>query len=124
VGDEYLKQVLKTLESIRINLVTDEYSLHKLIVQQLTQAEIPFSKEYRLVPRNRIDFLTAGGIGIEVKKGKPYRRHVLEQLKRYAVSPEITAIILVVERNLDLPKEINGKPCHSFGLNKLWGIAL
>ncbi|MCG8400084.1 MAG: hypothetical protein MJA84_00640 [Firmicutes bacterium] len=119
-----IKKVLIALEGIRTNIVMDEYSLQEMIAQKLTQAGIPFSKEHRLGPRNRIDFLTAGGVGIEVKKGKPYKRQVIGQLNRYAENPEITVIVLVVERNLDIPKEINGKPCFSFGLNKLWGIAL
>lgn len=121
---EQPKRVLKALESIRTSLVIDEYSLQGLIAQKLTQAGISYSKEYRLGPRNRIDFLVEGGIGIEVKKGKPHGRQVIGQLERYTKSPKIIAVVLVVERNLDIPKEINCKPCYSFGLNKLWGIAL
>ena len=119
-----MERVLGALQSIRVNLVKDEYILQDIIAKALDDAGLTYSKEYKLAPRNRIDFLVTGGIGIEVKKGKPYGRQVLEQVKRYTASPEIAAIILVVERNLDLPKEINGKRCYSFGLNKLWGIAL
>jgi len=119
-----LNKTLTALQSIRVNLVKDEYLLQDIIAKALDDAGITYSKEYKLAPRNRIDFLVDGGIGIEVKKGKPYTRQVVEQLKRYAAFSEITAIILVVERNLDIPKEINGKQCCSFGLNKLWGIAL
>lgn len=118
------EEVLAALSKIRINLVTDEYRLHDIITKSLNMAGIFFKREYKLSPHNRIDYLVNGGIGVEVKKGKPYSRQVIEQLKRYAVFPEITAIILVVERNLDIPKQINGKMCCSFGLNKLWGIAL
>lgn len=124
--DKYhtVEEVLTALSLIRINLVVDEYRLHDIISQSLNRSGIFFEKEYRLGPRNRIDYLINGGVGVEVKKGKPYSRQVIEQLKRYTVFPEITAIILVVERNLDIPKQINGKMCCSFGLNKLWGIAL
>ncbi|HBV97421.1 MAG: hypothetical protein JL50_08385 [Peptococcaceae bacterium BICA1-7] len=119
-----IEQVLTALQTIRVNLIRDEYVLHDIITETLFNAGITHEKEYRLAPRNRIDFFIPGGIGIEVKKGKPYTRQVIEQLERYTSFPEIKAIILVVERNLDIPKEINGKKCFSFGLNKLWGIAI
>lgn len=121
---EQLSNVVQALQGIRINPIRDEFNLQSLIAQRLAQENIPFSREYKLAPRNRIDFLVAGGIGIEVKKGKPYRRQVIDQLARYTSFPEIKSVILVVERNLDLPKSINGKRCYSLGLNKLWGIAL
>ena len=119
-----LNKTLNALQSIRVNLVKDEFILQAIIAKALDKAGISYDKEHKLAPRNRIDFLIEGGIGIEVKKGKPYTRQVINQLERYTAFPEITAIILVVERNLDVPKEINGKQCCSFGLNKLWGIAL
>ena len=123
-GPKLFNKTLKALQLIRVNLVRDEFLLQNIIAKALDNAEITYSKEHKLAPRNRIDFLVDGGIGIEVKKGKPYTRQVIGQLERYTAFPEITAIILVVERNLDMPKEINGKKCYSFGLNKLWGIAL
>ena len=112
------------LRGIRVSLVKDEYRLQDIIAEQLDQSGIAYSKEYLLAPRNRIDFLVVGGIGIEVKRGKPYTRKVIDQLVRYTSFPEVAALILVVERSLDIPREINGKKCYSFGLNKLWGIAL
>lgn len=124
MAEDYIGNILTALESIRVGLVLDEHELQNHIAQKLTQAGIPFSKEYRLGKHSRIDFLCAGGIGIEVKKGRPYRRQVVKQLTRYAENSEITTLILVVERNVDIPKLINGKRCYSFGLNKLWGIAL
>ena len=117
-------EVMSVLKGIRVNLVRDEYRLQDIIAEQLDHAGIAYSKEYHLAPRNRIDFLITGGVGVEVKKGKPYTRQVISQLTRYASFPEITALILVVERSLDIPWEINGKKCYSFGLNKLWGIAI
>lgn len=116
--------MINVLQNIRVNIMRDEFKLQEIIAREFTRAGILYEKEYLLGPRSRIDFLVAGGVGVEVKKGKPYRRQVAEQLAKYAASPEITSIVLVVERTLDIPKEINGKRCYSFGLNKLWGIAL
>ncbi len=116
--------VLKALSGLRIDPINEEYELQNKIAKALVAADIPFQKEYKLGPRSRVDFLTGDGIAIEVKKGKPYTQQVIQQLRRYAEFPEVKSIVLVIERNLDIPKELNGKPCTSFGLNKLWGIAL
>lgn len=109
---------------MRVPVIAEEYDLQNRIAETLKKNGIPFQREYRLGPRNRIDFLIHGGIGLEVKKRKPNRIQVINQLTRYATSDEINAIILVIERSMDLPKTINDKPCYSIGLNKLWGVAL
>jgi hypothetical protein len=93
-------------------------------MELLQEAGISFKKEYSPAPRNRIDFLVDGGIGIEVKKGKPNRTQVCAQLERYAAFDCIRAIILVVERSVNIPREVKGKQCVLFGLNRLWGVAL
>lgn len=121
---EGLTSIVEILSKLRINVVDEEYELQKDIDQLLTVAGIDFKKEYVLGPRNRVDFLTMDGIAIEVKKGKPNKQRVIQQLERYTKFEEVTAVILVVETSLYIPKELNGKPCLSFGLNKLWGIAL
>lgn len=124
-----MEKIIQTLGKLRINPVNEEYDLQNEIAKALRDAQIEFSKEYKLGKRNRVDFLTgsawdASGIAIEVKKGKPNKSQVIEQIQRYTSFPQVKGIILVVEKNLDVPREINGKPCISFGLNKLWGIAL
>ncbi len=90
----------------------------------MLHCQISFEKEYRLAPRNRIDFFIDGGIGLEVKRGKPNKTRVTKQLQRYASFEDIKAIVLVVDRTVDIPNEINGKKCILFGLNRLWGVAL
>jgi hypothetical protein len=119
-----MTEVLKALSKLRINPVMDEYELQNKIAVVLAAEGISFVREYKLGPRSRVDFLTGDGIAIEVKKGKPNKSQVINQLEKYAAFDDVSEIILVVEKNLDIPREINGKPCISFGLNKLWGIAL
>ncbi|HAY22250.1 MAG TPA: hypothetical protein DCY27_08800 [Desulfobacterales bacterium] len=119
-----LDEVLRALSEIRVEVTMEEFDLQAVVAERLTSAGICYQKEHYLGPRNRIDFLVAGGVGIEVKKGKPARAKVMQQLQRYTSSREIKAVILVVERNVNISREINGKPCISFGLNKLWGVAL
>ncbi|MNW55033.1 hypothetical protein D3C74_326700 [compost metagenome] len=118
-----MEQVVTAIKRIRCHVITDEYKLHELIEQQLTAEGISFQHEVPLAPRNRIDFLTSDGIGIEAKKGKPNERRVYEQLERYAGIDDVKGLILVIERYMDLPETINGKPVVSIGLRKLWGIS-
>ena len=125
-----IEDITRTLSELRINPVNEEFDLQRDIALLLISHKFSFYKEKTLGPRNRVDFLVSDkiaaneGIAIEVKKGKPNKQQVINQLRRYAAFPRVKGIILVVEKNLDIPKEINGKPCKSFGLNKLWGIAL
>lgn len=120
-----VNEVISILKNLRVNGIYEEYEIQNEIYKTFNQYSIDVIKEYKLGCKNRIDFfLPQQGIGIEVKKGKPGKKKVIDQLERYAVFKEITTLILVVERNMDVPKMINGKPCFSIGLNKQWGIAL
>ncbi|MED0677051.1 hypothetical protein ABEV55_08400 [Aneurinibacillus thermoaerophilus] len=121
-----LLAVLNALKCLRVALVKSEYELQDKIKEEFEKHHILFEKEYKLGPRNRVDFLVHPGIVVEVKRGlkKPNWSNVMQQLTRYASYDEVSSVILVVERNLTLPDKINGKPCFSFGLNKNWGIAL
>lgn len=124
LNNNSINSILKVLKNLRVNTIDDEYKLQQKIAEQLTFANIDFKKEYVLGPRNRVDFMIDGGIAIEVKKGKPNKQQVIRQIERYTEFQKVTAVILVVETSLNIPKKINNKECVSFGLNKLWGIAL
>lgn len=119
-----VSDIFNSLSKIRIGVIYEEFTLQNMISKLLEQEGIQYYKEYKLAPKNRIDFLIPGGIGIEIKKGKPNQTQVLKQISRYTSFDEINTLILVVERNVDIPNEVNGKKCYSFGLNKLWGVAL
>jgi len=119
-----LSEPIKALSNIRAAVINEEYTLQNIIVNQLSAAGIGFMREYKLGPRNRIDFMLENGIGIEAKKGKQNSQVVLKQIERYMQCEEVTGIILVSEYNLYLPKQINEKPCETIFLNRLWGIAL
>lgn len=119
-----VQDVISILKNLRIKGIYEEYEIQDEISKLLKDHNIMFTKEYKLGPRNRIDFLLPDGIGIEVKKGKPNRARTVAQLERYTEFQQIKSIILVIERSMDIPKAINNKPCFSIGLNKQWGIAL
>ena len=119
-----MDKVLMALSGIRALPQPNEYALQHAVAEALTAAGVEYQKEYLLGPHARIDFLCAGGVGIEIKRAKPYAPKVREQAARYLISPELNSLIVVVERSLRLPKVIAGKPVAVFGLNRLWGVAL
>jgi hypothetical protein len=121
-----VEDVLASLRRLRVHIVTVEYDLQDAIAKQLAEDRISFEKECRLAARNRIDFLIPGGIGVEVKKGKPNSGQVAAQIERYCQFEVVQTLILVVERNVatHLNRSENDKPVHYIALNKLWGIAL
>jgi hypothetical protein len=123
-GGAPMEEIVKALSSLRIPLVVDEFELQALVSGALQKYEIEFVKEARLAPRCRVDFLCRGGIAVEVKRGKPQKTRLMEQLKRYAQLESVSAVILVVERTAELPKEVCGKPCRVVALNRLWGVAV
>lgn len=121
-----LEKVISALHTLRVGRISEEYDLQKKIATVFDAAGIGYDKEHNLGHGNRVDFLTATGIAVEVKKGKPNRERLLSQINRYAEFEEVQSIIIVVETSLKDPinHSRNGKPCKVIGLLKQWGIAL
>lgn len=118
-----MNDVLSALKTIRAPIQQGEYDLHRLVMDALAAHGIPVEHEVPLAPRCRID-LMCGGVGVEIKRGKPVRGRLIDQLTRYARCDRVESLILVAERSVDLPRLIAGKPVQVVCLNRLWGIAL
>ena len=117
------EQVLAALAAIRAPQTQDEYDLHGLTARALQEADIDFLHEAPLAPRCRIDFL-CGDVGIEIKRGRPEKTPVENQLRRYAETGRLSALILLSEKTLpSLPGFVSGVPVYPVSLYKLWGIA-
>ena len=114
--------VLTALAAIRSPQTQDEYDLHGLTAEALENAGIAFRHEAPLAPRCRIDFL-CGDVGIEIKRGRPERIPLESQLRRYAETGRLKALILLSEKTRPVPGEIAGVPVYAISLQKLWGIA-
>lgn len=121
--NEKLHRLTRALSSLRIPLTESEYQLHDCIAAALCSGGFVIRHEEKLGPRCRIDFWV-DGIGIEVKRGKPQKAALIRQCSRYLASDRLEALILVLDTSVSLPRELEGKPLITFGLNKLWGIAL
>lgn len=118
-----MNEIYEALQTLRAPLQQGEYDLHRLVMDALEDKGITPEHEVPLAPRCRID-LMCGSVGIEIKRGKPQRGKLVEQLTRYARCDRVQGLILVAERSVDLPRSICGKPLRVVCLNRLWGIAL
>jgi len=95
---------------------TIEIELQDAIATALTAAGVPFLREHKLAPGDRIDFL-AGTVGLEVKIGGSLA-NLTRQLHRYAQSPRIAELVVVLgRRRLEgLPSMLCEKPLHVVSL--------
>jgi hypothetical protein len=116
---------MRALGNLRLYSTASENEIHRAIAEKLRAAGIAFKHEARLGKRDRVDFMCAGGIAVEVKRGKPNTYSVDAQIERYCASDEVTALVLVTERGLcRTTDEANGKPVRVVTLSTNWGIAL
>jgi hypothetical protein len=102
--------VLRCLAAHRFDATTEE-RLQTAIAQALAGAGLELTREVVLAPGSRIDFLSACGLGIEVKIDGA-ETAVLQQLIRYAQSERVVELVLFTTRSkhLSLPGRLRDKP--------------
>ena len=117
------QQILRAIAALRAPAMPGEYDLHQMVAGALRAAGISCEHEYRLAPRRRIDFF-AGGVGVEIKKGRPNARELLRQVERYLACDELAEIVVVTQKVTPLPARVLGKRVTNVSLDRLWGVAL
>ena len=121
---ENITHVISALSQVRISMRMDEEFIHRQIMNAFDRHNIKYEHEYKLIPHKRFDFYLDGGLVIEVKKEKPSKITLLNQLNRYTKSEKVKAIIVVLEKSMDLPNSLNEKPIFTVSLNCNWGVAI
>ena len=105
--------ILGKLNGIRFDLSSEKY-LQSQIKDQLTDLDI--KEEYRLNSTDIVDFFI-DGLTIEVKiKGNA--SSIYRQCVRYMKSDETKGLLLITNKSMGFPEEINGKPCYVLNLGK------
>ena len=115
--------VLDALKELRSPFALYEMDIHQMVAKRLQEANLNFVHEAKLGPGCRIDYLVET-VGIEIKKGKPDVNALKRQIARYAAFDEISAMVVLTQRAVSLPRSVLGKPVHVIALNQLWGVAL
>lgn len=118
-----LDRVLDALGTLRSPFAPYEADLHLRVGECLRAAGLPAVHEALLAPGCRIDYLV-GGVGVEIKKGRPDPAALCRQLDRYAACQGVEALVVLTERAVPLPARLHGKPVRGVALNRLWGVAL
>jgi len=105
-------EIVAALDRARFN-ESSEDALQRGVAEVFARAGVAFEREFRLSPRERIDFLCAGGVGIECKIGGTLTS-LIRQLHRYAGHERIESLVVVSTRlaHARVPAEVRGKPVH------------
>jgi hypothetical protein len=110
-------QICQALKSRRFSL-ENEKRLQAEIAYQLYQSKLSFDIEYHLDAHNIIDFFVEG-IGIEIKISGS-AMNIYRQCERYCRFDAIKFLILITNKYMGLPEEIDGKPCSIINLGEAW----
>lgn len=115
--DNFEFLLVSLLKSKRFDLTTEK--ILQLEIWQVLKEKYPeIQREIHLSKEDRPDFFL-NGIAIEVKiKGTV--KSILAQCERYAEHDKVTGILLVTNRAMGFPKELNGKPCYVVNLGRAW----
>lgn len=119
-----MKTALSTADLIAVFLgyrftVSSEDDLQRAIAAALEKAGVPFEREVRLTPRERIDFLS-GGVGIECKiGGSP--GNLARQVRRYCEHEDVDQVLVVTNQpsHASLPDHIEGKPVVVLNISEI-----
>lgn len=118
------ESVLRALRAVRVRRIgVLEQTIHDAVRDELRAAGFVFRREYTFSQGCRAD-IWVDGIVIEVKKLRPVRAKLCDQLTRYARHERVRELVVVLEKSVALPRTIEGKPVHVISLNAQWGIAL
>jgi len=111
-----VKLIKKALSGMRFSM-TDEKVLQQQIEDRFVGL-VKYRREVHLSKENIIDFI-CDGVGIEIKL-KGSAKAIYRQLERYCQFDEIKAIVLVTNKIMKLPAQINNKNTHIINLGKAW----
>ncbi len=112
-----IDQIITALKNKRIT-VENEKKTQQEIYDILLEADYNVKDEYRLSDQDIPDFFI-DGIAIEVKiKGNS--RKIYKQCERYAMHNAVTQLLLITNKSMGFPPEINGKPCYVLNIGRAW----
>ena len=106
--------IIAHLRTLRLP-VGDESSLQSAVWREIQALGIACSREHRFDKCDRVDFLTAGGLAIELKVDGT-RNAAMRQLMRYAEQSAVESLLLITSRSrhLGMPATLRGKPLTTY----------
>lgn len=114
---EIVETIVSALASQRFPLDT-EAALQVAIEQRFSELSIDYSREHRLGAKQRPDFFIEGVV-VEVKI-KGGARAIYKQCADYCAFPDVKALVLVTNRAMGFPEDIDSTPCYVINLGRAW----
>jgi hypothetical protein len=112
-----IEEIIKLLSRYKFPL-SNEKELQANIFNTMLPTWKDVVREYPLNNKNVVD-LYLQGIAIEVKI-HANAKSIYKQCVRYCEFDSVKQLILVTNRSMGFPKEINGKPCYVINIGKAW----
>ena len=110
-------KIKEALFGQRFDLASEKELQFKIKIV-LSKNGVAAEAEHRFTPNDIVDFFI-DGIAIEVKiKGSA--AEIFKQCERYCQFEEVKELLLITNRSMGFPKEINGKPCYVLNLGNAW----
>lgn len=116
------QKILELLSNYKFLELNNEKILQNEINDVFKKNNLNFKKEFFLSKESIIDFLLSDNnknIGVELKT-KGNAKQIYKQLERYCEFDEINSIILISNKFMGLPNNINGKDLYFLNLGVNW----
>lgn len=107
---EAISRVVRCLTSYKLD-ASNEDTMQRAVASALDLGGFRYERECRLNAKDRIDFLTVDGIGLELKVDGG-ANEVARQLIRYAECDQVRGLVLITTRSKHgrLPSTLLHKP--------------
>ncbi|WP_295170089.1 hypothetical protein [uncultured Brevundimonas sp.] len=113
-------ELVRSLSQPRFDLDDEKACQEQMfnwLVEQFPERKI--ERERRLTEADRVDFFVEGcAIEVEMNRARP--AEIVKQMRRYATSPVVSAVIVASNRALQLPAQMHGKPVFGVSLGRAW----
>jgi len=111
------EEIIKIISPARLS-VHDEKETQKQVEKLFADNKINYEREFKLDKKNIPDFFIEG-IAIELKI-KGHARKIYKQCERYCDFEQVKELILITNRSMGFPEDINGKPCYVINIGRAW----
>ena len=111
------KEIINAISVCRLS-VQDEKETQEQLERIFIVNQIRYEREYRLDKKNIPDFFI-DGIAIELKI-KGTAKKIYRQCERYCGFEQVKELILITNRSMGFPADINGKPCYIINIGRAW----
>ncbi len=110
------QELVLKLRRVRLPNATEQ-ATQDACEEWLKKEGIPYEREVVIGEGERVDFLIAGEIGLEIKVKYP-KRQIYRQLERYSLTGRVTSLVLLTGTYLGLPAELNGVPVYMVSMGR------